>query len=96
MPYDQFVRAILTAQGESAENPPVNWYRHVRNTVAMVNDSSQLFMGTRISCANCHNHPYERITQDDYWGFGAFFSRVSFKRGLGNEQSCHCEKRRHE
>ena len=87
MPYDQFVRAVLTAQGESAENPPVNWYRHVRNTVAMVNDSSQLFMGTRISCANCHNHPYERITQDDYWGFGAFFGRVSFKRGLGDEQA---------
>ncbi len=87
MPYDQFVRAILTAQGESAENPPVNWYRHVRNTVAMVNDSSQLFLGTRVSCANCHNHPYERITQDDYWGYGAFFGRVSFKRGLGNEQS---------
>ena len=87
MPYDQFVCAILTAQGESAENPPVNWYRHVRNTVAMVNDSSQLFMGTRISCANCHNHPYERITQDDYWGYGAFFARVSFKRGLGDEQA---------
>jgi hypothetical protein len=87
MPYDQFVRAILTAQGESAENPPINWYRHVRNTVAMVNDTSQLFMGTRISCANCHNHPYERITQDDYWGFGAFFGRVSFKRGLGDEQA---------
>ena len=87
MPYDQFVRAILTAQGESAENPPTNWYRHVRNTIAMVNDSSQLFMGTRISCANCHNHPYERITQDDYWGYGAFFARISFKRGLGSEQS---------
>ena len=87
MPYDQFVRAILTAQGESAENPPVNWYRHVRNTVAMVNDSSQLFLGMRLSCANCHNHPYERITQDDYWGYGAFFARVSFKRGLGNEQA---------
>ena len=87
MPYDQFVRAILTAQGESAENPPTNWYRHVRNIVAQVNDSSQLFMGTRISCANCHNHPYERITQDDYWGYGAFFARISFKRGLGNEQS---------
>lgn len=87
MPYDQFVRAILTAQGESAENPPVNWYRHVRNTVAMVNDSSQLFLGTRLSCANCHNHPYEKLTQDDYWGYGAFFARVSFKRGIGDEQS---------
>jgi hypothetical protein len=87
MPYDEFVRAILTAQGESAENPPTNWYRHVRNTVAMVNDSAELFLGLRLSCANCHNHPYERITQDDYWGYGAFFARVSFKRGLGNEQA---------
>ena len=92
MHYDQFVRAILTAQGESAENPPTNWYRHVRNTVAQVNDTCQLFLGTRISCANCHNHPYERITQDDYWGFGAFFSRISFKRGLGNEQSIFVKK----
>jgi hypothetical protein len=87
MPYDQFVRAILTAQGESAEDPPVNWYRNVRNTVAQVNDSSELFLGLRLSCANCHNHPYERITQDDYWGYGAFFARIGFKRGLGNEQS---------
>ena len=87
MPYDQFVRAILTAQGESAENPPTNWYRHVRNTVAQVNDSSELFLGMRVSCANCHNHPYERITQDDYWGYGAFFARIGFKRGLGNEQA---------
>jgi hypothetical protein len=93
MPYDQFVRAILTAQGESAENPPVNWYRHVRNVVAQVNDSSQLFLGTRVSCANCHNHPYERITQDDYWGYGAFFSRIAFKRGqFGNEQSVFVKK----
>ena len=92
MPYDQFVRAILTAQGESAENPPVNWYRHVRNTVAQVNDSSELFLGLRLSCANCHNHPYERITQDDYWGYGAFFARLGFKRGLGNEQSVIVQK----
>lgn len=85
MPYDAFVRAILTAQGESAENPPVNWYRSVRDTVSMVNDSSQLFLGTRVSCANCHNHPYERITQDDYWGYGAFFARVSFKNDQDNQ-----------
>ena len=64
---DDLYALILTAQGESAENPPTNWYRHVRNTVAMVNDSAELFLGLRLSCANCHNHPYERITQDDYW-----------------------------
>ncbi len=92
MPYDKFAGAILTAQGESAENPPINWYRHVRNTVAQVNDSSQLFLGTRISCANCHNHPYERITQDDYWGFGAFFSRIALKNQVGGDLAVFVKK----
>ena len=80
-PYDQFVRDILTAQGEVGDNPPVNWYRHVRNQTHMVNDTAQLFMGTRVSCANCHNHPYEKLSQDDYWGFAAFFQRVGKKQG---------------
>ncbi len=80
-PYDQFVRDILTAQGEVGDNPPVNWYRHVRNQTHMVNDTAQLFLGTRVSCANCHNHPYEKLSQDDYWGFAAFFSRVGKKQG---------------
>lgn len=80
-PYDQFVRDILTAQGEVGDNPPVNWYRHVRNQTHLVNDTAQLFLGTRVSCANCHNHPYEKLSQDDYWGFAAFFSRVGKKQG---------------
>lgn len=80
-PYDQFVREILTAQGEVGDNPPVNWYRHVRNQTHLVNDTAQLFLGTRVSCANCHNHPYEKLSQDDYWGFAAFFSRVGKKQG---------------
>ena len=80
-PYDQFVREILTAQGEVGDNPPVNWYRHVRNQTHLVNDTSQLFLGTRVACANCHNHPYEKMSQDDYWGFAAFFSRVGKKQG---------------
>lgn len=81
MPYDKFVREILTAQGEVGDNPPVNWYRHVRNQIHLVNDTSQLFLGTRISCANCHNHPYEKMSQDDYWGFAAFFARIGKKQG---------------
>ena len=80
-PFDQFVREILTAQGEVGDNPPVNWYRHVRNQTHMVNDTAQLFLGTRVSCANCHNHPYEKLSQDDYWGFAAFFQRVGKKQG---------------
>lgn len=81
MPYDQFVREILTAQGEVGDNPPVNWYRHVRNQIHLVNDTSQLFLGTRVSCANCHHHPYEKLSQDDYWAFAAFFQRVGKKQG---------------
>ncbi len=80
-PYDQFVREILTAQGEVGDNPPVNWYRHVRSQVHLVNDSAQLFLGTRVSCANCHNHPYEKMSQEDYWGLAAFFQRVGKKQG---------------
>jgi hypothetical protein len=80
-PFDQFVREILTAQGEVGDNPPVNWYRHVRNQQHLVNDTSQLFLGTRVACANCHNHPYEKMSQDDYWGMAAFFQRVGKKQG---------------
>ncbi|HLX60415.1 MAG TPA: DUF1549 domain-containing protein [Planctomycetota bacterium] len=80
-PYDQFVREILTAQGEVGDNPPVNWYRHVRNQTHLVNDTAQLFLGTRVACANCHNHPYEKMSQDDYWGMAAFFQRVGKKQG---------------
>lgn len=80
-PYDKFVGDILTAQGEVGDNPAVNWYRTVRNQVHLVNDSSQLFLGTRMSCANCHHHPYEKLSQNDYWGYAAFFSRVGKKQG---------------
>ncbi len=70
---------ILTAQGNVTDNPPVVWYRHVRNVVHQVNDTSQVFMGTRINCANCHHHPYERWSQEDYWGMAAFFARLGIK-----------------
>ncbi|MSU21000.1 MAG: DUF1553 domain-containing protein [Pedosphaera sp.] len=93
MPYDQFVRAILTAQGNVSDNPPVVWYREVRNQVHQVNDTSQLFLGTRVACANCHHHPYERWSQDDYWGFAAFYARLGNKQGeVANEQAIFVKK----
>ena len=69
MPYDQFVRGIIAAQGTVGQHPPVIWYRTVRNLTHQTNDTAQLFLGTRINCAQCHNHPYEKWTQDDYYGF---------------------------
>jgi hypothetical protein len=78
-PYDQFVRAVLTARGEFAganAQPPVAWYNVLRTPQALVDDTAQVFLGTRIQCAQCHHHPYEKWSQDDYWGMAAFFARV--------------------
>jgi hypothetical protein len=78
-PYDQFVREILTATGDFAgpdAQPAVGWYVVLRTPAALVDDAAQIFLGTRIQCAQCHHHPYEKWSQDDYWGLAAFFARV--------------------
>ena len=82
VPYDQFVRSIIAASGEIGQNPPVAWYREVRDINAQVEDTAQLFLGLRIQCARCHHHPFEKWSQQDYYGFAAFFSRVGRKKGL--------------
>ncbi|HEY5310952.1 MAG TPA: DUF1553 domain-containing protein, partial [Pirellulales bacterium] len=78
-PYDQFVRSILAASGEVSDNPAVAWYREVKDVEQEVEDAAQLFLGLRIQCARCHHHPFEKWSQRDYYGFAAFFSRVSRK-----------------
>jgi len=78
-PFNEFVQDILTASGEIAENPPVAWYRQVRDTTTQLEDTAQLFLGMRLQCAQCHHHPYEKWSQADYYKFAAFFSRVGRK-----------------
>ena len=80
-PYDQFAREILAASGDIDQNPPVAWYRQVRDSKAQLEDAAQLFLGTRLQCAQCHHHPYERWSQDDYYSFSAVFSRLGRERG---------------
>jgi hypothetical protein len=80
-PYDRFVRDLLTASGEVSENPPVAWFRQVRTLQTQLEDVSQLFLGQRMQCAQCHHHPYEKWSQADYWSFGAAFSQVAYKPG---------------
>jgi hypothetical protein len=80
-PYDQFVREILTASGEITQNPPTAWYREVNQAQEQLEDTAQLFLATRLKCAQCHHHPYERWSQRDYYQFSAFFSRVGRKSG---------------
>jgi hypothetical protein len=81
VPMDEFVRELLTAEGSAFSNPAVNYYRISRDPESSVEATAQLFLGVRIQCAKCHNHPFERWTQDDYYGFAAFFSRVRQKKG---------------
>jgi len=81
VPLDRFVRDLLTANGSTLRNPAANYYRISRDPENSVETTAQLFLGVRIQCAKCHNHPFERWTQDDYYGFAAFFSRVKHKPG---------------
>ena len=81
MPMDRFVRVLLTTDGSTYSNPATNYYRISRDPESSVETTAQLFLGVRIQCAKCHNHPFERWTQDDYYGFAAFFSQVGRKKG---------------
>jgi hypothetical protein len=81
LPLDEFVRELLTADGSAFKNPAANYYRISRDPENSVETTAQLFLGVRIQCAKCHNHPFERWTQDDYYGFAAFFSRIRQKKG---------------
>ncbi|MCA9068544.1 MAG: DUF1549 domain-containing protein, partial [Planctomycetaceae bacterium] len=66
-PYDQFVREIITATGDVSVNPPAQWYAEVRYLDRYVDDTAQVFLGMRIGCARCHHHPFEKISQEDYF-----------------------------
>ncbi|QOV92136.1 DUF1549 and DUF1553 domain-containing protein [Humisphaera borealis] len=88
-PYDQFAYELITAQGSNLTNPAVNYYRALKDLDdkkqltpnKMTEDISQTFLGVRFNCNKCHDHPFEKWTQQQYYEFGAFFARVSFKPG---------------
>ena len=73
------MRGILAASGTPETAPPVQWYRRLQATDAFVDDTAQVFLGMRLQCAKCHHHPFEKWSQDDYYGFAAFFARVGRK-----------------
>ncbi len=80
MPYDQFVRNVLCASGSARVHPPAAWYRQVASSTEQMEDTAQLFLGLRLQCAKCHHHPFERWSQQDYYGFEAFFRQVELRR----------------
>lgn len=79
MPFDQFVRELVTGKGSIYSNGPANYFRINQNAADLTESTSQLFLGIRMECAKCHHHPFEKYSQADYYGFAAFFSRVGTK-----------------
>jgi hypothetical protein len=81
-PYNDFVRELITASGDVSQNPPVAWFRQVKEMTAQLEDTAQVFLGQRLKCAECHHHPFERWSQQDYYSFAAFFSQVGRKPSM--------------
>ena len=79
-PVDQMVRDLLVASGGTFDNPPTNYFQLERDTLKLTENIAQAFLGMRIQCAQCHNHPFDRWTMDDYYGFAAFFPQLRRKR----------------
>jgi hypothetical protein len=94
-PYDKFARGIVAAAGEWQDAPAVNWYWQMRDDQLHqpVADTAQVFLGLRLQCAKCHHHPYERWSQEDYFGLAGFFSRLG-RKGLGEPPPYFAERRR--
>lgn len=79
--YDQFVRELLTARGSAFHVGPTNYFKVATNPEELAEATAQSFLGVRIQCAKCHNHPFEKWKQKDYYGLAAFFARVGQKDG---------------
>lgn len=84
-PYDQFASLILLAEGSTREQPAGNFFRSAADTSDSMETVAQVFLGTRIQCAKCHNHPFERWTQDNYYGLSTFFHRVQRSKIPGDD-----------
>jgi hypothetical protein len=82
--FDVVVKELLTANGSTFANPAANYYRIARDPQNLAETTAQLFFGIRMQCCKCHNHPFERWTQDDYYSLAAFFARVRQKKDIRN------------
>jgi hypothetical protein len=82
-PFDQIARALLTATGNSRQNPPAQWtLHHDQNAEKLASATSRIFLGTQIQCAQCHDHPFDIWEQRDFYGLAAFFARIKEQQRL--------------
>lgn len=82
VPYDEFARRLITAQGSTWQNGAVTLYRDRRDPEEITTLVSQLFLGIRLDCAKCHHHPFERWSQQDFYQFAAYFAQIG-RKGTG-------------
>ncbi|MBG89009.1 MAG: cell surface protein [Verrucomicrobiales bacterium] len=87
MPLDDIVKKLITANGDTFVNPAANFYKVEQTPLKLSENTAQIFMGMRIQCAQCHNHPFDRWTMDDYYAFQAFFAQIGRKRGVDTRSS---------
>ena len=78
-PFSEFAAQVVSASGSISTSPAVAWYRTVKESKDQLQDIAQVFCGQRLQCAQCHHHPYEKWSQNDYYGFAAFFSTIGRK-----------------
>ncbi|HBO53054.1 MAG TPA: hypothetical protein DD471_13795 [Planctomycetes bacterium] len=83
MPYDKFAASFLNSEGSTIKNPPTSYYKVLRSPDAVMENTTQLFLGIRFSCNKCHDHPFERWTQRNYWELSAYFAQVGRKNAPG-------------
>ncbi|HUQ95918.1 MAG TPA: DUF1549 and DUF1553 domain-containing protein, partial [Bryobacteraceae bacterium] len=88
-PYDRFATELITASGNLFYNPASNFYYITERSEPenLATNISQIFLGVRLECARCHNHPWEKWTQDDFWGFASFFGRMDVKDTYKGDES---------
>jgi Protein of unknown function (DUF1549)/Protein of unknown function (DUF1553) len=80
VPVNEWVRELLSASGGTFKNPATNFYQNEQDILKVTENVAQVFMGMRVQCAQCHNHPFDRWTMDDYYGFAAFFRQIGRKQ----------------
>ncbi len=85
-PYDELVRELITSSGSTHQNPAANFYRVNDNPKTAMENTAQIFLGVRMACAQCHDHPFERWTQNQYYQLASFFAAVGVKPGFESDE----------
>jgi len=92
-PYDRMARELITSRGSTFKNPPANFFRFTREPKVAMETTTQLFLGVRMVCAQCHDHPFEQWTQNQYFQLTAFFGSLAVKSGGDSDEEVVYDKR---